>query len=80
MDKQIEEMLGWFLRLVGMLLGHVLTRRDSLAKARQEAAVAKAREEERAKCRRQLLILLGCGAAMVLIWIFLESFQSAARA
>lgn len=78
MIDQIE--VAWVFRLIWMLFGHWYSRRDSLVKARQEAAVAKAREEERAKCRRQLFILLGCGAAVFLIWIFLESFQSAARA
>lgn len=78
MIDQIE--VAWVFRLIWMLFGRWYSHRDNLAKARQEAAIAKAREEEAVKCMRQQLFMFVAGAAaMLLFFIFLRSLQSAAR-
>jgi len=73
------EVIGfqWALRLIEMLFGNWLARRDSLAKAREEAAVAKAREVERAKCRQFFTELVIFAVAVGLLYVFLKSLQSA---
>ncbi len=81
MIDQIEVVgFQWAFRLIEVLFGNWLARRDSLAKAREEAAVAKAREEERAKCMQFFMELVIFAAAMGLLYVFLKSLQSAARA